>query len=258
VKKSIIALAAATMVSGGFGGLASAQSHKVERGDNLWSIAREHNTSVEKIKELNGLTSNLIIPNQMLTVSSEVKYHTVQTGDTLYKLSKSYGTTVANLKAMNQLPSDTIYVGEKLVVAGGNTNVSNEVHNEASNIENRGTTTSQTAAAQPTSAPVSQSAPAPGARELTVTATAYTADCEGCSGITATGINLKANRNAKVIAVDPSVIPLGTKVHVEGYGEAIAGDTGGAIKGNKIDIHLPTTAEANNWGVRTVKVTIQN
>ena len=63
-----------------------------------------------------------------------------------------------------------------------------------------------------------------------MTATAYTASCAGCSGITATGINLKANPNQKVISVNPTVIPLGSKVSVEGYGEAIAGDTGGAIK----------------------------
>ena len=90
----------------------------------------------------------------------------------------------------------------------------------------------------------------------TMTATAYTANCAGCSGITRTGINLNNNRHMKVIAVDPNVIPLGTRVHVEGYGEAIAGDTGGAIKGNKIDIHVPTTTEAYSWGRRKVKVTI--
>lgn len=92
---------------------------------------------------------------------------------------------------------------------------------------------------------------------LTMTATAYVALCDsGCTGITATGINLIENPHKKVIAVDPSVIPLGTKVYVEGYGEAIAGDTGGSIKGNKIDVHLPTYEAAKQWGIRTVKVTI--
>ncbi|WP_279401806.1 3D domain-containing protein [Piscibacillus salipiscarius] len=94
------------------------------------------------------------------------------------------------------------------------------------------------------------------AETLTVKATAYTADCEGCSGITATGINLNENPNKKVIAVDPDVIPLGTKVWVEGYGEAIAGDTGGAINGNRIDVHVPTKQKAYDWGVRTVEVKI--
>lgn len=97
------------------------------------------------------------------------------------------------------------------------------------------------------------------AKSVQVTATAYIAMCEtGCTGITATGINLKDNPYAKVIAVDPRVIPLGSKVYVEGYGTAIAGDTGGAIKGNKIDIHMPTTRDARQWGVRSVKVTILN
>ena len=59
------------------------------------------------------------------------------------------------------------------------------------------------------------------AKELSVEATAYTADCAGCSGVTATGVNLKDNPDQKVIAVDPSVIPLGSKVYVEGYGYAI-------------------------------------
>ncbi len=93
-------------------------------------------------------------------------------------------------------------------------------------------------------------------KTFTVTSTAYTAECAGCSGYTATGINLKANPDAKVIAVDPSVIPLGSTVYVEGYGYAKAGDTGGAIKGNKIDVFVPTKQEAFSWGVRTVKVTI--
>ena len=93
---------------------------------------------------------------------------------------------------------------------------------------------------------------------LTVTATAYTADCEGGSGVTYTGVDLKANPDAKVIAVDPSVIPLGTEVYVEGYGHAVAADIGGAIKGNKIDVFIPRQAEAESWGVQTVDVTIKH
>ncbi|WP_243290309.1 LysM peptidoglycan-binding domain-containing protein [Bacillus sp. FJAT-47783] len=92
--------------------------------------------------------------------------------------------------------------------------------------------------------------------QLTVTATAYTANCEGCSGKTSTGIDLKANPNQKVISVDPNVIPLGSKVYVEGYGTAIAGDTGGAIKGNKIDVFFPSENEAIQWGVKEVSVQI--
>lgn len=93
-------------------------------------------------------------------------------------------------------------------------------------------------------------------RELYVTATAYTAGCSGCSGITATGLDLRSNPNAKIIAVDPSVIPLGTKVFVEGYGYAVAADTGGAIKGNKIDVFIANKSQAYKWGRKKVKIRI--
>ncbi|EDL63679.1 G5 and 3D domain-containing protein [Bacillus sp. SG-1] len=97
-----------------------------------------------------------------------------------------------------------------------------------------------------------------GGKEFYVSSTAYTGHCNGCSGITATGINLRANPGIKVIAVDPSVIPLGTKVYVEGYGYAVAADTGGAIKGNKIDVFFSTKAEAYRWGRKQVKIKILN
>lgn len=70
------------------------------------------------------------------------------------------------------------------------------------------------------------------------------------------GNQLEKNPNAKVIAVDPKVIPLGSKVYVEGYGQAIAADKGFAIKGNRIDVFVPSLQSARNWGVRTTKVTI--
>lgn len=95
-------------------------------------------------------------------------------------------------------------------------------------------------------------------REIHVTSTAYTANCSGCSGTTATGVNLHANPNLKVIAVDPNVIPLGSKVHVEGYGYAVAADTGGAIKGNKIDVFFPSKQDAINWGRKPVKIKVLN
>ena len=69
---------------------------------------------------------------------------------------------------------------------------------------------------------------------------------------------MRSNSNLKLIAVDPSVIPLGTKVWVEGYGYAVAGDTGGAIKGNKIDILVHSKAEASSWGRKKVRIKVLN
>lgn len=93
-------------------------------------------------------------------------------------------------------------------------------------------------------------------KEFYVTATAYTPYCDGCSGTSAYGIDLRSNPDLKVIAVDPKVIPLGSKVWVEGYGYAIAGDTGGAIKGNKIDILVQTKKEAYSWGRKKVRIKV--
>ncbi|OJE52379.1 cell wall-binding protein [Bacillus proteolyticus] len=106
--------------------------------------------------------------------------------------------------------------------------------------------------------------PAQGGKEFYVTATAYTADPSengykpGETVKSKLGHNLTANPNMKLIAVDPAVIPLGSTVYVEGYGTAIAGDTGSAIKGHIIDLLMPDSAAANNWGRRSVKVTILN
>ena len=111
----------------------------------------------------------------------------------------------------------------------------------------------KTPAQPPASTPASNSS----GTEIYVTATAYSHE-ESSTGMTAMGYNIKANPNMKLIAVDPSVIPLGSRVWVEGYGEAIAGDTGGAIKGHKIDVLMPSGADARGWGRKTVKLVILN
>lgn len=100
-------------------------------------------------------------------------------------------------------------------------------------------------------------APSGGGQVLYMESTAYSsdpADTLGGGTITATGQNLLQNPMA--VAVDPNVIPLGTRLYVEGYGEAYAVDTGGAIKGNIVDVHFPTYEQCVQWGRRTVKVTI--
>jgi len=93
---------------------------------------------------------------------------------------------------------------------------------------------------------------------MSVMATAYSE--EECGGLmTFSGVNAVWDPNGwSTIAVDPSVIPLGTKVYVEGYGYAIAQDTGSAIIGNHIDCFFYTNADMNAWGTRTVNVYILN
>ena len=97
----------------------------------------------------------------------------------------------------------------------------------------------------------------PSGQTMMMEATAYSsdpADALGGGSITATGQNLLENPMA--FAVDPSVIPLGTRLYVEGYGEAYAVDTGSAIQGNIIDVHFSTAGQCEAWGRRQVKVTI--
>jgi 3D (Asp-Asp-Asp) domain-containing protein len=83
---------------------------------------------------------------------------------------------------------------------------------------------------------------------LHMIATAYTAGCYGCSGITASGVRAGFG----IIAVDPSVIPLGTKVFIPGYGRAVAGDTGGAIQGHRVDLGFDSESAAIQFGRRPV------
>lgn len=95
-------------------------------------------------------------------------------------------------------------------------------------------------------------------KTMTMRATAYTAyGYKGGGAYTASGTLAKRNQGGySSAAVDPRVIPLGTKLYVEGYGYAIAEDTGGAVKGNTIDLYFNSESEANNWGVRPTNVYI--
>jgi len=100
-------------------------------------------------------------------------------------------------------------------------------------------------------------APSENGTEIYMNATAYSyQDTKG--HITTLGYDIRKNPNMKLIAVDPKVVPLGSKVWVEGYGIAIAGDTGGAIHGHRIDILMPSHKAAISFGRRTVKIKILN
>jgi 3D (Asp-Asp-Asp) domain-containing protein len=87
----------------------------------------------------------------------------------------------------------------------------------------------------------------PQAYRLKVDAVAYS-----LPGSTALGVPVRKG----VVAVDPKLIPLGTKIHVPGYGPGLAADVGTAIKGRIIDLWFPSTAKARAWGRRTVTITI--
>jgi peptidoglycan DL-endopeptidase CwlO len=103
------------------------------------------------------------------------------------------------------------------------------------------------AAAQTTTAPAEAAATAAGESTLTVSSTGYS-----LPGHTATGLPVGWG----VVAVDPSVIPLGTKLTIPGYGEAVAADVGSGVRGAMIDLWFPSLAQARAWGRRTVTITL--
>lgn len=98
--------------------------------------------------------------------------------------------------------------------------------------------------------------PSRGTRTLTLVATGY-CSCAKCNypyGGQPSYLGYPLKRG--IVAVDPRVIPMGTRLYIEGYGSAIAADQGNAIKGNRIDLCFSTHQEALNWGIKTVRVTV--
>ncbi len=91
-------------------------------------------------------------------------------------------------------------------------------------------------------------------KELICSITAYT---EEAGSRTASGRAVKRNPNGvSTVAVDPNVIPLGSNLYIEGYGYAIAADTGSAIKGNIIDVYFDNFSDCDNWGRQSAKVMV--
>ena len=218
----------------------------------------EERNKIESISDLYIAYDNLPTGNDAYEILSEDPFspvflepdptvYVVEAGDNLYRIALEHNMSLDSLISLNDLNSYLIYPGDELLVS--EEGITDEQAEMVALAEPEDKTEVKVMG---TSSP-----PAGGqGKEMTMVATAYTAYCEGCSGTTAYGIDLRANPNEKVIAVDPKVIPLGTRVWVEGYGEAIAGDTGGAIKGNKIDVFIPSYDNAIQWGRKEVKLII--
>jgi 3D (Asp-Asp-Asp) domain-containing protein/LysM repeat protein len=290
MKKSILSFITVVALTVGITGNASAEEVNVQEGDTLWDIAEQKDVSVEELKDWNELSGDIIQPEDTLFIQ---EYYEIIKGDSLWNIAVENNVSVNDLKEWNGIVSHIIHPGHKIIIdhkdnkqettttATNNQVKSVTVENDSTKpveksevavpVEKTEEKSDEVAPVEKTveksdevasvekavkksdeEASVEKSAE----KEITVEATAYTANCEGCSGTTKTGIDLIANPNQKVIAVDPDVIPLGTKVHVEGYGEAIAGDTGGAIEGNKIDVFIPSESEAKQWGRKDVQVKI--
>jgi 3D (Asp-Asp-Asp) domain-containing protein len=248
----------------------------VSVGANVWATEivegkeqTKENMSFEKEKVVKPLDVTMEQPLVGQVVQKEENY-TVKPHDTLSDIANSTGLSIEDIKERNDLKTDIIHPGEELIILNGSASIAMESEILADNeiiLDKKSAAPNEVQAVE-TAEPINQEEPIAEepvqvespeeTKEITVTATAYTASCEGCSGITATGVNIKDNPDKKVISVDPSVIPLGSEVYVEGYGYAVAADTGGAIKGNKIDVFIPDKQDAINWGKQQVEVKVLN
>ena len=98
----------------------ASDTYIVKKGDSLYSIARTYNTSVDKLKEINNLTSNALAIGQVLKLPSsdmsENVVYTVKKGDNLYSIAREYGTTIDAIKKLNNITSNTLSIGQKLLL----------------------------------------------------------------------------------------------------------------------------------------------
>ena len=104
----------------------TSEQYIVQRGDTLYSISKKFNVSINKLKELNNLESNTILPGQKLiikepTTPPQPTTYKVQKGDTLYSISQKFNTTVDEIKRLNNISSNNIYINQELYIPSTNT-----------------------------------------------------------------------------------------------------------------------------------------
>jgi 3D (Asp-Asp-Asp) domain-containing protein len=200
-----------------------------------------------------GMTVSVVRRLEEVAVATEeIPYQLVREEDGAMTVGQSRETQ-AGQPGIKEIKNVTYYEDGKAVRSERSEAVVKEPVNQVVAYGTLEVVSRPAVASRPTVASRSGSTARRYTREIQVSATGYTAGKESNpdgNGYTYTG--MKAVRG--VVAVDPSVIPLYTRLYIEGYGEAVAGDTGGAIKGNKIDLCFDSLAEALEWGRRPVTV----
>ena len=203
------------------------QEYTIKWGDTLSVISEATGASLDSLVQVNEIqNANLIYPGTVLRFSADQKEVTVNNG------SQEHSYRVQDNKEVKEVEKS-------------------EATTSASNETAQATQATETTQAAQTTQAASSSQ---NGYYLTVEATAYSYNEDGLSSYTADGTNLVNEPN--VIAVDPSVIPLGSYVEIPGYGIFRAADTGGAIYGNRIDVHLVNLNDVYNFGRRTITIRV--
>ena len=203
------------------------QEYTIKWGDTLSVISEATGASLDSLVQVNEIqNANLIYPGTVLRFSADQKEVTVNNG------SQEHSYRVQDNKEVKEVEKS-------------------EATTSASNETAQATQATETTQAAQTTQAASSSQ---NGYYLTVEATAYSYNEAGLSNYTADGTNLVNEPN--VIAVDPSVIPLGSYVEIPGYGVFRAADTGGAIYGNRIDVHLVNLNDVYNFGRRTITIRV--
>ena len=203
------------------------QEYTIKWGDTLSVISEATGASLDSLVQVNEIqNANLIYPGTVLRFSADQKEVTVNNG------SQEHSYRVQDNKEVKEVEKS-------------------EATTSASNETAQATQATETTQAAQTTQAASSSQ---NGYYLTVEATAYSYNEAGLSSYTADGTNLVNEPN--VIAVDPSVIPLGSYVEIPGYGIFRAADTGGAIYGNRIDVHLVNLNDVYNFGRRTITIRV--
>ena len=200
-------------------------------------ISEATGASLDTLVKVNEIQdANLIYPGTVLRFSADQKEVTVDNG------TEQHSYRVQNNNEVKEV--ETTETTTQAAQSTETTQAAQETETTQAAQETPATETTQAAAASSNQ----------GGYYLTVEATAYSYNEAGLSNYTADGTNLVSEPN--VIAVDPSVIPLGSYVEIPGYGIFRAADTGGAIYGNRIDVHLVNLNDVYNFGRRTITIRV--
>lgn len=206
MKKALVTIAGITAVTG-VASQAYASEHHVQAGDTLWAIAQENGTSVDALKALNNLNSDLILVGQTLKVENTDTY-TVKKGDTLHTIASQFDLTVNDIMSWNNLTSDTIEVGTKLNLTAPVAKVQSETVQPVTQTEAPAQQTaapapaqqSYQAPAQQTAAPVQQSYQAPAQQTAAPVQQSYQAPAQQSYQAPAKSYKAPVNGNVAQIA----------------------------------------------------------